>query len=56
MNVWIVCATLCLGALAAVQALNVGLKLRVAVAIAQWSAVWLLVLRLAAFAVGQATA
>jgi hypothetical protein len=56
MNVWVAFATLCFSTMVAVQGLNAGLKLRIAVAIAQWSAVWLLVLRLAAFAVGQTTA
>jgi hypothetical protein len=55
MNVWIWIATCIVCAGLAVQALDVRLKLRLAFALAHWSALMLICIRVAAYAFGQAT-
>jgi hypothetical protein len=56
MNVWVWIATCIVCAGLAAQTLDVKLKLRLAFALAHWSALMLIGLRVAAYAFGQATA
>jgi hypothetical protein len=55
MNVWLAAATACCAAGLAVQALDVRAKLRFALIVAQWGALFWIGLRVAAFAAGATT-
>lgn len=56
MNIWVVFAGLAVAAGAAVQALNVGDKLRLTFAIAHWSAFFWVGLRIVVFSTAQVIA
>jgi hypothetical protein len=52
MSLWLSVATACCAAVFAVQALEIGAKLRLALFVAQWSALFWIGVRVASFSLG----